>query len=140
MTPLSNQHYKVLVVDDDPSVLATYRRLLSRSGYTTATVADPREILADHSLLDGVDLLLLDYKMPGIDGITLLAELRRREFQGHCILISGFVDDGVRSQASNLGVNQVMNKPVDICRLRGALKELLPVTGAAPLQASSQPA
>jgi CheY-like chemotaxis protein len=136
MTPLSNQHYKVLVVDDDPSVLATYRRLLCRSGYTTATIADPRDVLRDRSLLDGVDLLLLDYKMPGIDGITLLAELRRREFQGHCILISGFVNEGVRSQADNLGVNQVMNKPVDITRLRGALKELLPVTGVPVLQPS----
>ena len=136
MTPLSNRYYKVLVVDDDPSVLATYRRLLSRSGYTTVTIADPRDVLRDKSLLEGVDLLLLDYKMPGIDGITLLAELRRREYQGHCILISGYVNEGVRSQATNLGVNQVMDKPVDIGRLRGALKQLLPVAGVPTFQAT----
>lgn len=129
MTPRSNGHYKVLVVDDDPSVLATYRRLLARSGYSTSTVDDPREVLRDRSLLEGVDLVLLDYKMPGIDGISLLAELRRREYRGPCILISAWLNEGVRSQADNLGVNQVMDKPVDVGRLRGALEELLPLAG-----------
>ena len=132
MTPLSNGIYKVLVVDDDPSVLATYRRLLERAGYSTTTVDDPRDVLADKGIYEEADLLLLDYRMPGINGITLLAELRRREFRGRCILISAYLNEEVRSQAGHLGVNLVLEKPVDIRRLRGALTKLLPLVGVSP--------
>ena len=132
MTPFSNGNFKVLVVDDDPSVLATYHRLLERAGYSTTTADDPREVLADESLYEGADLLLLDYRMPGIDGITLLAELRRREFRGRCILISAYLNEEVRSQAGHLGVDLVLKKPVDISRLRSALTGLLPQVGVRP--------
>ena len=77
MTTRDNSQYKILVVDDDPSVLSTYRRLLSRSGYTTVTEDDPGRLLSDSNFDPGVNLLLLDYRMPGMDGLTLLAELRR---------------------------------------------------------------
>jgi CheY-like chemotaxis protein len=129
MTPLANGRYKVLVVDDDPSVLRCYRRLLDRAGYTTVTKDDPLEVLEEDGSTDGVDLILLDYKMPGIDGISLLAELRRRECRARCILISAYLNEEVRSQAEHLGVDHVLDKPVDVERLRGAIGRLLPVHG-----------
>ena len=74
MTHRVKAGYTVLVVDDDPSVLAGYRRLLRRAGYTTVTEGDPRDVLA-RKADSQPDLLLLDYKMPGMDGLSLLAEL-----------------------------------------------------------------
>jgi len=118
--------YKVLVVDDDPSVLATYRRLLCRAGYTTLTEDDPRKVLA-REVDATADLLLLDYKMPGMDGLALLAELRRRACRARCILVSAFLNEDVRRQAADLGVDQVLEKPVDACRLRRAIDDLLPL-------------
>ncbi len=128
MTPFSNGRYRVLVVDDDPSVLACYQRLLNRAGYTTLTHSDPRTVLQGGDSRD-VDLIVLDYKMPGMDGLTLLAELRRRECRARCILISAYLNDDVRAQASHLGVDHVLDKPVDVKRLRGLIGELLPVSG-----------
>ena len=129
MTPRNRQIYTVLVVEDDPSVRATYRRLLDRAGYRTLTAEDPRKILENGHAGDGVDLLLLDYRMPGMDGLSLLAELRRRECTAGCILVSAFLNDDVRCQAANLGVARVLEKPVDIRLLRKVLDELLPLTG-----------
>jgi CheY-like chemotaxis protein len=121
--------HKVLVVDDDPSVLATYRRLLTRAGYETITADDPLRVLDGGPQSDSFDLLLLDYRMPGMDGLSLLAELRRREWKARCILISAYLNDDVRSQARILGVERVLEKPVDVGALRQAIHDLLPLAG-----------
>lgn len=134
MTPHHKAGYTVLVVDDDPSVLATYGRLLRRAGYTTVTEGDPRRVLSDHDAARP-DLLLLDYKMPGMDGLSLLAELRHRSCRARCILISAFLNDDVRERASHLGVDQVFEKPVDAPALRRVIRSLLaeaPVDGSGP--------
>jgi two-component system response regulator TctD len=125
MTPRLKAVYTVLVVDDDPSVLACYGRLLRRAGYTAVTQDDPCKVLTDQAD-SRVDLLLLDYKMPGMDGLSLLAELRRRACRARCILISAFLNDDVRSRAANLGVDRVLEKPVDAGQLRDAIHDLLP--------------
>jgi CheY-like chemotaxis protein len=129
MTPLGHHRYTVLVVDDDPSVLDCYRKLLSRAGYQTITESDPRKVLMNGRDLDDVALLLIDYKMPEMDGLTLLAELRRREFRARCILVSAFLNEGVRQQARHLGVDRILEKPVDVESLRGVLAQLLPTEG-----------
>jgi CheY-like chemotaxis protein len=132
MTPLGQHRYTVLVVDDDPSVLDCYKKLLSRAGYRTVTESDPRRVLMNGRDMTEVDLLLIDYKMPEMDGLTLLAELRRRECRARCILISAFLNDGVRQQAKQLGVDQILEKPVDVGSLRGAMSLLLPTDGGRP--------
>lgn len=136
MTPRAKATYRVLIVDDDPSVLATYRRLLNRAGYGTVASDDPRRVLADGTAESDIDLILLDYKMPGMDGLTLLAELRRRECAAHCILVSAFLNDEVRSQATNLGVSMILEKPVEVGSLRTAIGELLPLAPRRPVKAA----
>lgn len=136
MSPRNHDRYTVLVVDDDPSVLATYRRLLRRAGYVPLVSDDPRQVL-DGCWDDAApDLLLIDYKMPGMDGLTLLAELRRRECRARCILLSAFINDDVESQARTLGVDRILGKPVDACVLRRTIGELLPDGGRQPAEAA----
>jgi CheY-like chemotaxis protein len=120
-----NQRFTILVVDDDPSVLATYRRLLSRAGYTTITASDPLRLLSNGDPERGVDLLLLDYQMPGMDGLSLLTELRRRRCTARCILISAYLNAEVQARAHDLGIDEVLEKPVEVGLLRRRIAELL---------------
>jgi CheY-like chemotaxis protein len=124
MAPAPSNGYRVLVVDDDRAVLKTYRRLLARAGFEAVTVADPLQVLANG--LEGIDLLLLDYRMPGIDGLSLLAELRKRECYAPAILVSACLNEDVVQQAHQLGVVRVLEKPIDACALRSYMFDLLP--------------
>jgi CheY-like chemotaxis protein len=126
MSPSSNLRYTVMVVDDDPSVLATYGRLLRRAGYNTVTEGNPCKCLKDGRAGGSVDLLLLDHRMPLMDGLTLLEELRRRDCRARCILVSAYLNEDVRSRAATLGVDRVLEKPVDVGLLRSVIHDLLP--------------
>jgi len=131
MSPAKSNGYRVLVVDDDPAVLSTYRRLLRRAGFETLTQADPRKVL-DNGEADGVDLLLLDYRMPGLDGLSLLAELRRQECTAPAILISAYLNEDLVNQARMLGVARMLEKPVDVPALRRHLFDLIPAAAGRP--------
>lgn len=132
MTPVSASRFTVLAVDDDPAVLGCYARLLRRCGYRVLTEGDPRRLLADGCDLAAVDLIVLDYRMPGMDGLALLAELRRRSCRARCVLVSAYLNDAVRRQAKLLGVDRVLEKPVEAASLRDAISELLPEGGRRP--------
>jgi two-component system response regulator (stage 0 sporulation protein F) len=124
MSPIKVNGYKVLVVDDDQAVLSTYKRLLRRSGFTAVTFSNPLQVLENGSAADA-DLLLLDYRMPGLDGLSLLAELRRRECKAPVILVTAYLNEDVIQQARQLGVAKVLQKPVDAPALRSDIFELL---------------
>jgi len=130
MAPAPSNGYRVLVVDDDLAVLASYRRLLRRAGFEAVTASDPLKVLANGH--EGIDLLLLDYCMPGIDGLSLLAELRKRECHAPAILVSACLNEDVAHQARMLGVAKVLEKPVDACALRSYVFDLLPPAVSQP--------
>jgi CheY-like chemotaxis protein len=131
MSPAKSNGYRVLVVDDDPTVLATYRRLLRRAGFDVLTEADPREALENGHAND-VDLLVLDYRMPGLDGLSLLAELRRRECTAPAVLISAYLNEDLVNQARMLGVARMLEKPVDVPALRRHLFDLISTSVSRP--------
>lgn len=116
---------KILVIDDDPSVLDTYKKLLTRCGYETMTAGNASEVLGDLEKFQGAELIIMDYKMPLIDGLSLLAELKKKGFLSKVILISAYLTDDIERRAKFLGVERIFRKPVDISKLKESIKEAL---------------
>jgi len=137
----------ILVVDDDPAVLKSYGRLLGRLGCDVRLEADSDHVLADPGSLEGVDLLILDQRMPRTSGLTLLAGLRRRAAPRDAIgsigarpvviLISAILSRELRAEAARLGVSEVLEKPIEAARLVASVRAAL--SGAPPADPRPSP-
>jgi FixJ family two-component response regulator len=106
-----DRRYTVLVSDDDPGVRRGLLLLLRARGYAVSGYTTGSALLADPRAREA-DCVILDYRMPDIDGLTLLDHLRRQGWRGDAILISGFYDEDLEQRARAAGFDQVIAKPV----------------------------
>lgn len=130
----------ILVIDDDPAVLESYGRLLRRLGHSVLLADDGDRVRGDPESLRGVDLLILDYRMPGTNGLDLLAALRMRPSGGAgcpaALLISALLSDDLRARAARLGVVEIIEKPVEPARLVASVRAALAGPAKDPRAAS----
>ena len=105
---------RILIVDDDPGIQAVLAEALSRRGYQVQRA--PNGLWVSRALRDGAfrfDLVLLDWKMPGLDGLAVLQQLQTFVPETPVILISIAADDQLRLAALNLGAFEVLRKPLN---------------------------
>ena len=126
---------RVLVVDDDPAVRATVKLVLEREHHAVAVAADGRAALAALAA-GGIDLLVLDLFMPGMDGLETLREVRKHQPNLPVIVMSGAAIDGERTptpdflgMAVKLGAVRSVAKPFKPRDIIAAIAECL--SGAA---------
>jgi FixJ family two-component response regulator len=99
----------VAVVDDDAAVCDSSRVLLEALGYEVHTYANAAEFFAANP---NVACVIADYHMPGLNGIELTAELRKRGSQVPVIIITAMSDPRIESRAAELGIKAVLKKPL----------------------------
>jgi two-component system, NtrC family, response regulator HydG len=103
----------ILIVDDEPDIRDTVADILNDFGYETDTACDGPDALVKIRNRS-YDVALLDFKMPGMDGLTLFREIRRVSPETSAILISAYTGDGVAEDALGSGIRRVISKPVDM--------------------------
>lgn len=114
----------VLVVDDDVDISTNLCDILSDIGYRTDMAHDGPSAL--HLLEErSFDLALLDFKMPGMDGASLLQEIRKLDPGLVAIMVTAYAGDEGIQQALDAGTWKVLSKPVDIPKLLQLLKQAL---------------
>jgi FixJ family two-component response regulator len=101
----------IALVDDDHDVRAGLRALLRAFGYRVSLYADARAFF--DAGLAGIDCVVSDVQMPGMDGIALLARLRASAHGPPCILMTAFDDALLRDRALRAGAAGFLGKPVD---------------------------
>ena len=119
---------RILIVDDDPSIRYMLGRVLLDEGYQTMSAASGRDGLKIVAA-ESVDLILLDLKMPGLDGCETLEELAALRPGLPVILMTAF--PGQKARGIQLGFSALFQKPLDFPILLEAIRKLL-ARGAAP--------
>lgn len=122
---------KILVVDDDPEVGTTLSALLTRRRHSVSTSTSGRDALA-RVRTETPDLVILDVRMPEMDGFAVLRELRAQGSTAGIIMLTGQGDVEEAVEASRLGADDYLPKPI---RLAGLERVLASVAAARRLQA-----
>ena len=101
---------QILVVEDDSAVRRSLQLLLAARGYAVRAHGSARQALADPGVLAS-QCLIADLVMEDIDGLGLLDALRKRDWQGKAILISGHLDGERTQSARAAGYETILAKP-----------------------------
>ena len=115
---------KVLVIDDEPSIVDLFTEYLNGQGFDVISAGGGEEGL-DRLRLDGPDIVLLDMRMPGLDGLETLRRIRKINMGVPVLMISGNDDIAAAKEAIALGAFDYTLKPVDFNYLGRALDKML---------------
>ncbi|WP_181150914.1 response regulator transcription factor [Paenibacillus sp. PCH8] len=121
--------YKVLLVDDEPSIREGLTTIIEWEKYgfqVIGTAASGREALSRFEELEP-DLTIIDIRMPGMTGLEVIKEVRRNHPSSHFLILSGYADFDYAKKAISYGVDGYLLKPVDEEEIIGELERLATV-------------
>lgn len=120
----NNEH--ILLVDDEDMLVEVEQQALIKLGYRVTTFTDSREALAGfRSQPDRYQLVITDLTMPHMTGVQLAAELQRIRPGLPVILCTGFSEAITLEQVKNLGISDLLMKPINRANLAAAVHKAL---------------
>jgi two-component system response regulator YesN len=126
--------YKVLIVDDEPVIAEGLKRIVDWEKYNcvvAGTASSGKEGLAMVEKCQP-DILFTDIRMPGMDGLTMIAALRSEHKNLQVIILTGYRDFDYAREALNLGVFRYLVKPSKMKELDEAMESLSERLSASP--------
>ncbi|MBN1179901.1 MAG: response regulator [Anaerolineae bacterium] len=112
---------KVLVIDDEVRVLETFARTLGLAGYAALTAGSGPEGLAVYAS-EQPDVVMLDMRMPGMDGLEVLHALRTSDPEANVIVVTGHGDEEALIAALRAGASDFLPKPINTVALESAMR------------------
>ena len=116
---------KILIVDDQFGIRILLNEVLQKEGYQTFQAANgiqALEIVDQHS----PDLVLLDMKIPGMDGIEIPKRMKQKDDGIRVIIMTAYGELDMIQEAKDLGALTHFAKPFDIDDIRRAVKQYIP--------------
>ena len=122
---LKAPHQIVLIVDDDQAVRDALKFALELEGMSVHACGSGK-LLLQHPELASADCLVIDYKMPEMDGLAVLEALKKRGIGVPTILITSALNKDIERQAIAKGVANILEKPLVEDILLKAIRHILP--------------
>jgi DNA-binding response OmpR family regulator len=116
---------RILVIDDEPHVRQMIRLTLEAAGYQVEEASTGEEGLASFGDGSRHDAVVLDQKMPGIDGLETLLRIKQRTPDAAVLVVTAFASIELAVAAMKLGATDFIRKPMTPETLRGALAAVL---------------
>ena len=108
---INEDAFSIAVVEDDPDTIEYISIILENEGYRVDKFLDPLIFIEQYK--KGVyDLLLLDYNMPGMNGIDIVKKVRMTDKETGIIIITAYGNDELAYKAIELGANDFVSKPI----------------------------
>jgi len=138
----NNEKGVILVVDDEKEVTMSLKGFFTALGYDMLTALDGNEALRVIDSIKNLDLILLDVRMPGVDGIQILKHLRKTHSKTKVIIITAY-DKEVKVEVEKIGIDGFFAKPIDLSklidRIRYVMGELQKDTRVYPTKEKAEP-
>ncbi|MDO9071569.1 MAG: response regulator [Deltaproteobacteria bacterium] len=115
----------ILQVDDDPLIRGLCQELLEHLGYKVETAGDGSEALKKFQGMERVDLVLLDYCLPGQNGCEVLKEFKLLDKRARVLVASGFLSSQDMASLKKEGASGMINKPYRLTELQRRSKAVL---------------
>ncbi len=116
---------RVLVIDDETGSRESMAIALEKAGWDVKTFDDARKALGYLEESDGVSLAVCDLRMPEMDGLAFLQEIRGRGLDLRVVLVTGYGSIESAVEAMRVGADDYLTKPVDLYELRQRVTTLL---------------
>ncbi|SOB89934.1 two-component system response regulator (stage 0 sporulation protein F) [Ureibacillus xyleni] len=115
---------KILIVDDQRGIRLLLEEVFSREGYEVYQAINGLEAL---SIIknNSIDCVLLDMKIPGMNGFEILQEIRSLNFTMPIFMMTAFGDQELMDEAKSLGVVKYFTKPFNIFEVTKEVNEVL---------------
>ena len=115
---------KILVVDDEEGARELFSTILTDEGYDVTLANSGQEALALFNA-DTFDLVVTYIKMPGMDGLQLLQEIRKTGSKVDVIMVTAYGEVETYLKAMSLGAAEYINKPIRIKELKRIVHKVL---------------
>ncbi len=123
-SPAMNEQPSILIVDDDHGMLDTLSDILEEKGFRVSRASDGYMAI-EMVKKNGVDMVLMDIKMPGINGVETFKELKQIKSDIKVIMMTAYAVEDLLEEARRLNAYVCINKPLDVDNLLTLINEIV---------------
>ena len=121
---MSEDKIQVLIADDEDPLRMTVAAWLGDEGFEVEQAVDGVEAIKKVQTKD-FDIVVLDIKMPGANGLEVLRYIKKNSAQTEVVMMTGMSDVGMAVEAMKLGAKEYLTKPIDMDQLVPQLKSII---------------
>ena len=117
---MSKEEIKILLVDDEKQFVDTLAERLAMRGFSARVAYDGPQALK--AVEEPIDVIVLDLRMPGMDGFEVLRSVKKSNPQVQVIILTGHGGDAEEQTAYRMGAYNFLKKPMDIDELLNSIR------------------